>query len=669
MSLSIENTPKVGVTGFQGYKKNIKNENVNFTSRDDLFEKPNKKVDKSSNGKFDISECVKNFAKGLLSPITAVIKHPLMTIGTLAATVALCSVVPVMAPILAVGFGALSVYQVGKGVVEAAKNYKNGEYDKAEKSFNKVGEGTIGVVLTALGIKQSARVAKEAKVMSELGVTSLDKAQKLQIANDIKNGTKLSALKEITTLFTSKAGLKAVGSQFKPSNIAARAKDVFKFLFTKEEVTKIKKEKMKFTETAEGKRRAAMTSQEIEAEVKSLYKESFDEYGIPEELRPEIKIINKDIKNGGGYCASSHEITINEKAYREGVFDLPDVIKHESTHAQNAILRQRIPQEEKEKILVEYLVNKIKNGEKENVLNGNGSIFTGHEIMKPPKMSVKMREDFAKLAQDKLYKMSSYTDDEISLMVKPLVENNPDFVQMYKTPEEAINVMTNYARGHNVRYRIAVNNSFGFDTSKIDPNLLKDLSADEKTMAIKSLKDGIDCIEANASNNTGALGLGGDFKQYQFSAEEVLCQQKGNNFEISKLEAQLAKLRTQKNYDVAEEARLLDLIKKSKLTIEYKTKGQKMYELYTESLNNPENKELAKQVKMMQRELYKIKSEINSISGVYSEDFLGLNIHVKANQYSAYTAKIHPEMGSTRNIPLTTTNTGGILAEMVKKED
>ena len=202
MSLSIENTPKVGVTGFQGYKKNIKNENVNFTSRDDLFEKPNKKVDKSSNGKFDISECVKNFAKGLLSPITAVIKHPLMTIGTLAVTVALCSVVPVMAPILAVGFGALSVYQVGKGVVEAAKNYKNGEYDKAEKSFNKVGEGTIGVVLTALGIKQSARVAKEAKVMSELGVTSLDKAQKLQIANDIKNGTKLSALKEITTLLS-----------------------------------------------------------------------------------------------------------------------------------------------------------------------------------------------------------------------------------------------------------------------------------------------------------------------------------------------------------------------------------------------------------------------------------------------------------------------------------
>ena len=223
--------------------------------------------------------------------------------------------------------------------------------------------------------------------------------------------------------------------------------------------------------------------------------------------------------------------------------------------------------------------------------------------------------------------------------------------------------MTNYARGHNARYQIAVKNSFGFDTSKIDTKLLKELSAEERKIAIQSLKDGIDCIEANASNNTGALGLGGDFKQYQFSAEEVLCQQKGNNFEISKLEAQLAKLRSQKNYDVAEEARLMDLIKRSKLIIEYKTKGQEMYKLYTESLNHPENKQLAKQVKMMQRELYKIKSEINSISGVYSEDLLGLNIHVKANQYSAYTAKIHPEMGSTRNIPLATTVAGDIIAE------
>lgn len=663
MTLSIENTPRVGLTGFQGYKKNVKNEKVNFTSHNDSLEKAHKKVDKSSNNKFDLSECIKNFGKGLLSPITAIIKHPLMTIGTLAATAAVCSVVPVMAPVLAVGFGALSAYQLGKGAVEAAKNYNNGEYDKAEKSFNKVGEGTIGVVLTALGIKQSARVAKEAKVMSELGVTSLDKTQKLQIAQEIKNGTKLDALKEITSLFTSKTGLKAVGTQFKPDNIAARAKEMYKFLFTKEEVTKIKKEQVKFSETAEGKRRAAMSSQEIEAEVKSLYKEAFDEYGIPEELRPEIKITKENIKMGGGYAPSIHEIRINENSYREGIFDLPEVIKHEATHAQKAILRQRLPQEEKEKLLVEYLLNKIKNGEKENVLNGEANILTGYQTMKAPKMSVKMREDFAKLAQEKLYKMKSYTTDELSQMVKPIVENNPDFVQMYKTPEEAINVMTNYAKGHNARYQIAVKNSFGFDTSKVDAKLLKELSAEERKIAIQSLKEGIDCIEANNSNSTGVFGLGGDINQYQFSAEEVLSQQKGHNFEISKLEVQLSKLRSQKNYDIAEEARLMDLIKRSKLIIEYKTKGQEMYKLYTESLNHPENKQLAKQVQLMKDELSQLQREISSISGVYANDILGMFVHVKTNQYSAYKAKVRPELGSTRNIPLTTTVAGDIIAE------
>ena len=78
MSLSIESTPRVDVAGFQGYKKNVKNDKVNFTSRDDSFEKNYKKADKSSNDKFDFSECVKNFGKGLLSPITAIIKHPLI---------------------------------------------------------------------------------------------------------------------------------------------------------------------------------------------------------------------------------------------------------------------------------------------------------------------------------------------------------------------------------------------------------------------------------------------------------------------------------------------------------------------------------------------------------------------------------------------------------------
>lgn len=638
--------------------KQIKSDELNNSStskrmsldtKPDTFEKAAKK-DKSNNGKFDISECAKNFAKGILSPLTAIVKHPIMTLGAIAVTVAACTLIPVLGPAMAIGFGGLSVFQLGKGIVNVAKNYKNGEYDKAEKSFNEVGQGTVGVALTALGLKQSAQVAKEAKVMSELGVTSLDKAQKAQIANEIKNTSKLSALKEITSLFTSKTGLKAVAAQFKPSNISARAKDAMKFLFTREKVTKVKKEQMKFTETTEGKRRAAMTTEEIEKEVQTLYKEACDEYGIPEGLRPKIEISNREIKHGGGYSSKKHTIEINENAYRNGVFDLPDVIKHESTHANEAILRQRLPQKDKEKLAVEYLLDKIQNGDKENVITG-ADMF-GIKTSKSPKLTPKMKSDFAQLAKDKLYQNTTYSNEEYLAMVKPLVDGNPEFVKNYANTEEAINALKDYAKGHQLRYTLATNNASGFNTSSVDATLLKPLSEEEKLAAIKSYKNGIDCIESNGAGS-GFCGFGGDFNQYQFTPEEVLAQQKGNNFEISKLQKQLETLRKTENFDLGEEARLLEQIKKSELTIQYKTKGEEMYRLYTESINNPQNKQLAEQVKVMQSELNKIKNEIKAIDNLTISG-------VKANEYSAYETLVHPDMGVTVNLPYNVTNTVNI---------
>ena len=666
--LQVGNLPEINQ--IQTKKTNTANttNKMKLKNEQDLFKKTNKKEDKSSNGKFDISECAKSFAKGIFSPLTAIIKHPIATIGVVAATAAACTLVPVLGPIMAVGFGALSAFQIGKGVVDVVQNYKQGEYDKAEKSFETVGQGTIGVAMTALGLKQGAKVAKEAKMMSELGVTSLNKAQKAEIALEIKNGTHFNALKEIGSLFTSKAGLKAVGTQFIPSNIAARGKEALKFLFSKEEVTKLKTEKKKFAETAEGKRRAAMTSEEIEAEIRALYKESCDEYGIPEELRPKLKITNENANRGGSYSSVNHQLTINENSYREGIFDLPDIIKHETTHANEAILRQRLSQDQKEQLAIEYLLDKIKNGDKENILTGRGNILTGNETINPPKMNAQMKNAFSKLAQDKLYQMSSYTDDEFVAMVKPLVEGNPEFVQGFNNTDDAINAMANYAKSHNYRYQIAIRHSSGFDTSNVDTSLLKELSQEEKLAAIKSFKENIDCIESNCANNTGCIGIGGDFNQYQFTPEEVLAQQKGNNFEISKLETKLAQLKSQQNYDLAEEARLLDQIEKAKLTIEYKTKGQQMYRLYTESINHPENTQLANQVKGMQAELSDIQSKINSISSLCNDNAFGTDPYVLAKEYTTYQANVRPEMGASHNIPLTTTTAANIIADDIKAD-
>ncbi len=673
--------------------KNDKKSEINQINKlkNDSFESvanKNSNEDKSVNGKFDISECAKNFFKGLISPVTALIKHPLMTLGVVAATAGACTLVPVLGPIMGIGFGALSAVQLGKGIYNVAKNYKSGNFDKAEKSFDEVGQGTVGVAMSAFGIKQGARVAKEAKLMNKLGVNSLSAEQKAQIASEVKSASNIDAIKEIGSLFTSKAGLKAVGSQFKPSNIAQKGKNALKFLFKKEDVTKIKKEVKEFAETTEGKRRAAMTNEEIESQVKALYKEAFDEYGIPEELRPQLEIYSDKAKcnNGGGYNSSEHKIKINSEAYRKGIFDLPDVIKHEATHANESILRQRLPLQDKEKATVDFLLDKIQNGDKNQVLTGEGDFLTGMKRVKTPKMNNQMKTDFSKLAQEKLYQMKTYSNDELIEMVKPLVNSNPDFVKGYGNIDDALNAMTNYAKNHNFRYRIAMEHASGFNTSNIDTSLLKELSEEEKIAAIKSFKEGIDCLESNGANNGGLMGSiagTGDFTQYEFSPEEVMAQERGNEFEISKLEAQLKQLKANKDYDLAEEARLLDQIKKSKLTVEYKTKGREMYKLKTESYNHPENKELAKQVKTMEEELQALSMEIKKTQGDFTidelmeysrtgekskDELIRIILNNPTYEYSTYIAQQRPPFGATVDIPLTTTTAANIIAEDISKD-
>ncbi len=618
-------------------------------SRPDSFVK----TDKSNNGKFDISEAGKNFLKGVISPITAVIKHPVATLGIIGATAAACALVPVLGPLTAIGFGALSLFQLGKGCYNAAKLYKNGQYDNAEKAFNEIGQGTVGVALTAVGVKQSAKVAKEAKLMNELNVTSLSKAQKQAIASEVNEGTFASAMKEVGSLFTTKSGLKAVLYQFKPANISQRGKDALNFIFKREEVTKVKEKKMDFKDTAEGKRRAQLSSEEIEKEINSLYKEAFDEYGVPEEIRPEIKITQQDLKHGGGYNSSLHKIEINETAYREGCFDLPDVIKHESTHANEAILRQRLSVGDKEKLAQEFFLNKIQNGEKDKIIVDAN--FLGVETKNAPKLNQQMKTDFSQLAKEKLYVNGKlYSQKELTAMVEPLVENNPEFVSMCGGKEQAIQTMSEYAKSHNLRYYIAMKNSSGFNTSGIDTTLLKPLSEEEKALAMKSFTDGIDCLESNAAGRGNILGIGGNFDQYQFCAEEVLAQQKGNNFEIAKLNKQLEALRSQQNYNKGEEARILSQIKKSELTIEYKTKGAKFYELYTKSMNNPQDKKLAKQVIKLKNELNILQSKINKISHLQANDFMGFDARVVTREYIPYQAKVPVEGGASVYIPYNT---------------
>lgn len=617
-----------------------------FTSR--------RNFDKTNNGEFDADVAANNFCKGLLSPITAIIKHPIATIGVVGATALACSVAPILAPATAIVFGAMGIYEFGKSSYNIVKHSASGEYDKAEKDFEGLGQGTINTVLTALGMRQSARVTKEAQLLSETKATKLSVEQISKIKDEVKSLTLFKSFKESLKLYTTKEGRQAFMYQFKKPVIKERLQDLKNIIVKKKEQTKesfdIKEE---FAKTPEGIKRAKMTTEEISQEVSKLAKESFDQYGIPEELRPKIEIVKKDAKTGGGYYAQKHTIEINETAYREGAFDLPNTIKHEATHAKEALIRETLTFTKKEQLTKEYLLNKIQTGDN-NTVAYDTTIF-GNATIKPPKMSTGMKTDFAKLAQENIYKIGSNGLDkkQLTKLVEPLIDKYPEFISQYQSKEEALDMLTKYAQSHQLRYKVGTTTAINLPADKVAK-----LGYIDESTAINSFKGILECLDGNMSYKTvsGNMGLGGDFTQYEFGAEEVLAQLSGNKFEISHLEQELATLRKRPNFDAKQEAYLLSQIESAQKTIKYKSMGQKYYKLFMDYKHNP-SPELAKEINTLAVELNKLQPHarlhIENINGKET-----IMVTLKGERF--VLKKVKP--GVTEFIPYNTTSTADIMA-------
>lgn len=617
-----------------------------FTSR--------RNFDKTNNGQFDADVAANNFCKGLLSPITAIIKHPIATIGVVGATALACSVAPILAPATAIVFGAMGIYEFGKSSYNIVKHSASGEYDKAEKDFEGLGQGTINTVLTALGMRQSARVTKEAQLLSETKATKLSVEQISKIKDEVKSLTLFKSFKESLKLYTTKEGRQAFMYQFKKPVIKERLQDLKNIIIKKKEQTKesfdIKEE---FAKTPEGIKRAKMTTEEISQEVSKLAKESFDQYGIPEELRPKIEIVKKDAKTGGGYYAQKHTIEINETAYREGAFDLPNTIKHEATHAKEALIRETLTFTKKEQLTKEYLLNKIQTGDNNTV--AYASTIVGNATIKPPKMSTGMKTDFAKLAQENIYKIGSNGLDkkQLTKLVEPLIDKYPEFISQYQSKEEALDMLTKYAQSHQLRYKIGTTTAINLPADKVAK-----LGYIDESTAINSFKGILECLDGNMSYKTvsGNMGLGGDFTQYEFGAEEVLAQLSGNKFEISHLEQELATLRKRPNFDAKQEAYLLSQIESAQKTIKYKSMGQKYYKLFMDYKHNP-SPELAKEINTLAVELNKLQPHarlhIENINGKET-----IMVTLKGERFVLKEVK----PGVTEFIPYNTTSTADIMA-------
>ena len=381
-----------------------------------------------------------------------------------------------------------------------------------------------------------------------------------------------------------------------------------------------------FKETAEGIRRAKLTNEEIQAEAEAYFKKVFKEKGIDEKLMPNFEIIdNPNINHGGSYSPNKHTIEINVNSYREGIFNLEDVIEHEATHCQNSILRARLPQEKVQEIIKEELLSRILKYDADEVVYKNEWLI-GAKTVKTPKMSEKMKKEFAQFALDNLYTTDSVTFRNISNVtdwntvnpdtvlgeyigkIKKLIQKNPDFVAQYNSEAEAVDALGKYGASHIFRY-----NAINANSGKIDVSSLPKLTQKEEQEAISSLRGYIETLEGNC-RTSGMFAIFGDsnaFNNYQFSAEEVQAQINGNTKLIEELTEKIKQGKAKGTLSVQQEANYLDTIKKAQLTMQYKKQGYEWYQKFLQFEAQPDDLSLKKEVEEGLEALKKIEEEIS----------------------------------------------------------
>lgn len=130
-------------------------------------------INKSNDGKFSFSQAMKNFAHGLVSPITNMFSSPtnfLIGAGVMAGSVLLVGATGgAAAPFLVAAGVTMGAIQAGEGISKIVKA-KNG--DDVEKAFYDLGGATSTIGLSVTGAKNSLKQANiDSKELGIFGAT------------------------------------------------------------------------------------------------------------------------------------------------------------------------------------------------------------------------------------------------------------------------------------------------------------------------------------------------------------------------------------------------------------------------------------------------------------------------------------------------------------------
>lgn len=179
---------------------------------------PREKIDASSDGKFTSIQAIKKFFEGIIMPVKAIWENPLIALGLIGIFAGIAIAVPAITPVLLIGGGVLSLFEIGKGGIKFALAAANGDGDGMENAFKDIGSGTIGTALTLIGVKGSGLIAVEAKATTQAlkaGATETEAViHGLKASKNAKSMTFTQALKENLSM-VSKDGLSSVKNSYK----------------------------------------------------------------------------------------------------------------------------------------------------------------------------------------------------------------------------------------------------------------------------------------------------------------------------------------------------------------------------------------------------------------------------------------------------------------------
>ena len=105
------------------------------SSEADTFQSTQSGDSQNNNRAFSSGNALKNFLKGIISPITMIIKNPLAALPMIVVGGALAFFCPATIPFMLIAGIGFSGFELGKGVINFSSSYSKGNVKGMEDSF------------------------------------------------------------------------------------------------------------------------------------------------------------------------------------------------------------------------------------------------------------------------------------------------------------------------------------------------------------------------------------------------------------------------------------------------------------------------------------------------------------------------------------------------------